>query len=395
MLFDADSLSDADAPDVDSDAERRALVALMLVPRVGWQRTRMLINYLKRPTAVFAASRSVLTNVPGIGPHTAEAIRAFQDHAAVDRQFERAAAMNVRLLTLWDDSYPKRLRHTYDPPPCLWMRGAMQAADRHAIAVVGTRRCTDYGKRITRTLTAALVQNGYTIISGLAFGIDAVAHKTALAENGRTIAVLGSGLARVYPQQHTRLADAIIESGAVLSEYTLDEDPNASNFPERNRIVSGLTLGTLVIESHERGGALITARLAVEQNREVFAVPGPVGAGASKGTNRLIQRGHAKLVLDADDILAELPPLPHSHERCSAATNDGESATGAASTKRPMPDLTEKEAQLYNILTRTPMHIDVLCARAGVPASEALVHLLQLEFKGIVEQTAGKQFLRR
>lgn len=395
MLFDADSLPDADAPDVDSDAERRALVALMLVPRVGWQRTRMLINYLKRPTAVFAASRSVLTNVPGIGPHTAEAIRAFQDHEAVDRQFERAAAMNVRLLTLWDDAYPKRLRHTYDPPPCLWMRGAMQAADRHAIAVVGTRRCTDYGKRITRMLTAALVQNGYTIVSGLAFGIDAVAHKTALAENGRTIAVLGSGLARVYPQQHTRLADAIAESGAVLSEYTLDEDPNASNFPERNRIVSGLTLGTLVIESHERGGALITARLAVEQNREVFAVPGPVGSGASEGTNRLIQRGHAKLVLDADDILAELPPLPHSHERRSSAKSDGESSAGPASPKRPMPDLTEKEAQLYNILTRTPMHIDVLCARAGVPASEALVHLLQLEFKGIVEQTAGKQFLRR
>lgn len=378
-LFDADPT----APDIDSDTERRALVALMLVPNVGWSRARTLIGHLKRPSAVFAASRSVLTQVPDIGPRTAEAICSFDDHEAVDQQFARAADMDVRLCTLWDADYPERLRHTYDPPPCLWIRGALAASDEHALAVVGTRRCTDYGKGVARDLTAALVQRGYTIVSGLAFGIDAVAHRTALKQGGRTLAVLGSGLARIYPQKHTRLAHRIADQGAVLSEYTLDEDPNASNFPERNRIVSGLTLGTLVVESHEKGGALITARLAVEQNREVFAVPGPVGQSASVGTNRLIQRAHAKLVLDVDDILAELPPPPADTENA---------ATSAA--PEPMPELSTPEQALYEALTREPVHLDVLCARAGIAPSQALVHLLQMEFKGVVEQRAGKQFRR-
>ena len=379
MLFDSDSA----APNVDSDTERRALVALMLVPNVGWSRARTLIGHLKRPSAVFAASQSVLTQVPGIGPRTASAIRSFSDHEAVDQQFDRADKMNVRLCTLWDADYPERLRHTYDPPPCLWIRGALLSSDEHALAVVGTRRCTDYGKDVARDLTAALVQNGYTIVSGMAFGIDAVAHRTALQQGGRTLAVLGSGLARIYPQKHTRLARRIADQGAVLSEYTLDEAPNASNFPERNRIVSGLTLGTLVVESHQKGGALITARLAVEQNREVFAVPGPVGRSASVGTNQLIQRGHAKLVLDVDDILAELPPPP---------TDADNAATTAA--PEPMPDLNATEQSLYEALANEPVHLDVLCARAGVTPSEALVHLLQLEFKGVVEQRAGKQFRR-
>jgi DNA processing protein len=378
-LFDADPT----APDVDSDAERRALVALMLVPNVGWGRARTLIGHLKRPSAVFEASAPVLKQVPGIGPRTAEAIRTFDNHTAVDRQFARADEMGVHLCTLWDTDYPERLRHTYDPPPCLWIRGALHPADTHALAVVGTRRCTDYGKGVARDLTAALVQHGYTIVSGLAFGIDAAAHRTALKQGGRTLAVLGSGLARIYPQKHTRLARRIEDQGAVLSEYTLDEDPNASNFPERNRIVSGLTLGTLVVESHEKGGALITARLAVEQNREVFAVPGPVGKSASVGTNRLIQRGHAKLVLNVDDILAELPPPPAS---------PGQAASSAE--PEPMPDLSAAEQSLYDALTNEPIHLDILCARAGVAPSEALVHLLQLEFKGVVEQRAGKQFRR-
>ncbi|MFO8232820.1 MAG: DNA-processing protein DprA [Longimonas sp.] len=377
-LFDADPT----APDVDSEAERRALVALMLVPNVGWSRARTLIGHLKRPSAVFSASASVLTQVPGIGPRTAAAICSFDDHAAVDRQFARADEMDVHLCTLWDTDYPGRLRHTYDPPPCLWIRGTLHPADTHALAVVGTRRCTDYGKGVARDLTAALVQHGYTIVSGLAFGIDAAAHRAALKQGGRTLAVLGSGLARIYPQKHTRLARRIEDQGAVLSEYTLDEDPNASNFPERNRIVSGLTLGTLVIESHEKGGALITARLAVEQNREVFAVPGPVGKSASVGTNRLIQRGHAKLVLNVDDLLAELPTPP--------TTTDSE----AAPPKEPPPDLSNAEQTLYDVLTNEPVHLDVLCARAGVAPSEALVHLLQLEFKDLVEQRAGKQFQR-
>ena len=367
-------------PDVDSDAERRALVALMLVPNVGWSRTRTLIQHLKRPTAVFNAAPSVLQQVPDIGPQTARAIQSFDDHDAVATQFERARAMDITLITLWDDAYPERLRMTYDPPPCLWVRGALRPTDTHALAVVGTRRCTDYGRAVTRDLAHALVQQGSTIVSGLAYGIDAVAHRTALKSGGRTLAVLGSGLGRIYPQKHTHLAHDIAEQGAVLSEYALDEDPNASNFPERNRVVSGLTLGTLIVESHAKGGALITARLAVEQNREVFAVPGPVGRSASEGTNRLIQRGHAKLVLTVDDLLEELPAPP--------ASDDPPAASPAA------VELDGAEATLYAALSDEPVHIDVLCATVGMSSSEALAHLFQLELKGVVEQRIGKQFCR-
>ena len=372
-------------PDVDSDAERRALVALMLVPNIGWSRARTLIQHLKRPTAVFEAAPSVLQQVPDIGPKTATAIRKFDDHDAVDEEFERASDMNVRLITLWDAAYPERLRQTYDPPPCLWIRGALHPSDTHALAVVGTRRCTDYGRGVARDLTRALVQQGYTIVSGLAYGIDAVAHRTALNAGGRTLAVLGSGLARIYPQKHTRLAHQITDQGAVLSEYALDEDPNASNFPERNRVVSGLTLGSLIVESHAKGGALITARLAVEQNREVFAVPGPVGRSASEGTNRLIQRGHAKLVLTVDDLLEELPPPPTA----DATANDVATP--------PPPEaaaLDGPEAALYDALGPKPVHIDVLCATVGMSSAEALALLFQLELKGLVEQRIGKQFCR-
>jgi DNA processing protein len=350
---------------------------------------RALLARFDAPSAVMSAARAALTQVPGVGPQTADRIRAFDDYAAVERQVERADQLGADLLAPWDEAFPRRLRQIYDPPAFLWLRGTLAPEDRRAVAIVGTRRCTDYGKRQAYRFAQALAQEGITVVSGLAYGIDGAAHRGALDAGGRTLAVLGSGVNRIYPQKHTELARRIVKQGALLSEYALDAAPDASNFPERNRIVSGLSAGTLVVESHEEGGALITARMAVEQNREVFAVPGPVGRSASVGTNRLIQRSHAKLVLSVEDLLEELNlPAPPS------GAENGSAKAGEPSGSTPPLDLSSEEQALYDALTGEPKHIDAVCAAADLSPSTALVHLLGLEFKGLVRQMAGKQFYR-
>ena len=279
------------------------------------------------------------------------------------------------------------LREIYDPPGFLWMRGTLPATDAPMVTVVGTRRCTDYGRAQAHHFGAELVRRGFTVVSGLAYGIDAAAHKGALDAGGRTLAVLGSGVGRIYPQKHTALAERIAENGAVLSEYALDAEPDASNFPERNRILSGLSLGTLVVESYSEGGALITARLAVEQNREVFAVPGAITKDSSLGTNRLIQRGHAKLIVDLDDLLEELPDVTvEAPEEVDADT--------VSSRPDPAVELSGDAETLYSALADTPVHIDELCEQTGLDPATALPTLLKLEFKGLVRQLAGKQFRR-
>ncbi len=364
--------------------ERRALIALSLVPGVGAGRMRALLAQFGSATEVMSASRAALAQVRGVGPQTAAAIAAFDDYAAVDRQLERADQIGATLLAPWDERFPARLRQIYDPPGLLWMRGTLTPDDARALAVVGTRRCSDYGRQQAYRFARALVQHGFTVVSGLAYGVDAAAHRGALDAGGRTVAVLGSGINRIYPTRHAGLARDIVEQGALLSEYPLDAAPDASNFPERNRIVSGMTLGTLVVESHREGGALITARLALEQNREVFAVPSALGRKAGVGTNRLIQRGHAKLVMDVDDIVEELE---------GEVAARGERPPAEAEPSAP-PDLNAVERKLYEALDSEPVHIDVLCDRLDLDASTALVYLLSLEFKGLVRQMAGKQFFR-
>lgn len=369
----------------DPAQEQRALIGLSLVPGIGAQRMRALLAVLDAPSEVFRASRSTLTQVDGVGTQTAEAILTFDDHAAVEQEMKRADQLDATLVSPWDERFPDRLREIYDPPAFLWMRGTLPATDAPMITVVGTRRCTDYGRTQAHHFAAELARRGFTVVSGLAYGIDAAAHRGALDAGGRTISVLGSGVGRIYPQKHTGLAKRITKSGAVLSEYRLDAEPDASNFPERNRILSGLSLGTLVVESYAEGGSLITARLAVEQNREVFAVPGAVTKDSSRGTNRLIQRGHAKLVLEVEDLLEELPTVVESGE------SDDEEVREAPD---PTEDLSDEEQQLYDALTDTPVHIDVLCEETGLDPSAALPTLLKLEFKGLVRQLAGKQFRR-
>jgi DNA processing protein len=359
--------------------EQRALIALSLVPGVGPGRIRTLVSHFGGAAAALSASRQALAAVPGIGPQTAAAIASFDGDDAVDAQLKRAEQADATLLPVWDERFPPLLRQIYDPPAFLWVRGALRPSDERAVAIVGTRRATEYGRRLAHEFAAALVRHGFTIVSGLAYGIDLAAHRGALEAGGRTLAVLGSGVDRIYPARHAGLAREVTAQGALLSEYPLGAEPDAPNFPRRNRIVSGLSLGTLVVEAYETGGALITARLAVEQNREVFAVPSPVHSKAGAGSNRLIQQGYAKLVLTVDDILVEL----------------GAGAEAAAAVPTPPPPaLHPVEQQLLDVLTAEPIHIDTLCLRTGLDPSTVLVHLLGLEFKGVVRQLAGKQFFR-
>ena len=393
----------------DDRAEKRALIGLSLVPGVGPGLLRALLARFGSAVEARNAPEHRLTKTPGVGPKTAEAIRAFDGADEVDEQLRRAERAEARLLPAWDERFPRRLRRIYDPPALLWMRGGLEPADRRAVAVVGTRRCSEYGRRLAHRFAGALAEHGCTVVSGLAYGIDRAAHEGALDAGGRTLAVFGTGIDRVYPSKHKQLARRIATGGrgALLSEFPLGAGPDRGHFPARNRVLSGLAAGTLVVESHEQGGALITARQATEQNREVFAVPGALTNDASAGTNRLIQRGHAKLVMEPEDLLSELnlpalstpqstPSASHASDGSPALPDDAERvpAADAASTDTATPDLEGPEQTLYEQLGPDPVHIDDLCEAAGMDASTALVHLLSLEFKGLARQMAGKQFYK-
>lgn len=360
--------------------EQRALVALSLVQGVGTGRLRALLSVFGTARAVRRARPAMLARVPGIGYRTAYRIAAFDDDASVAAQLERARRVGAELISIQDPRYPYLLRQIYDPPAFFWARGDLPKTDgpERAVAVVGTRRPSPYGKRAAHDLAGMLSRLGFTVVSGLAYGIDAVAHAAVLEAGGRTIAVLGSGVDRIYPSRHRRLAHEIARTGAVISEFPLGAKPDASNFPRRNRVVSGLCLGTVVVEAYQEGGALITGRLALEQNREVFAVPGPIFKQSSAGTHRLIQQGEAKLVHGVEDILEELGLTAQVAHETPTPTN--------------VATLAREERALCRVLTAEPMHIDALCAAADLDPSDALVHLLSLEFKGLVRQAAGKHF---
>ncbi|MFW5973386.1 MAG: DNA-processing protein DprA [Bacteroidota bacterium] len=365
-------------PAYDRD-EEQALVALSLVPGVGPWRIRSLLARFGRASAVFRAPYAALSAIPGIGPSTCEAIRTFDDSQAIENQMKCAAALGAALVVAGSEEFPRLLAETYDPPAFLWVRGDVSALHRPSVAVIGTRRPSDYGRRVAFEIAEALARSGITVVSGFAYGIDRRAHEGALAAGGRTAAVLGSGIDVIYPGSHVQLAESVVGSGCLVSEFPFGTKPDAPNFPRRNRIVSGLTLGTIVVEAHETGGALITARLAIEQNREVFAVPSPVHARTGSGTNRLIRDGHARLIETAEDVLLDLGLTDHA---------------GSQSEQPPPPQLSGLEEVLFDALTTEPVHIDSLGARTDLDSSTALVYLLNLEFKGLVRQMAGKQFFR-
>jgi DNA processing protein len=369
----------------------RDLLILSHIPGIGSNRLRALVNHFGDPHAVGSASARQLIRVEGIERKTALAVVSFfQGRAseAAERfasdQIARINGLGGRIVSYWDSDYPSNLKRIYDPPPLLFVRGEFTEVDSSSIAIVGTRNPSPYGTGLAERFATGIARLGLTVVSGLARGIDSTAHVATLRAHGRTIAVIGSGVDVIYPAENKPLAERIAEQGAVVSEYEMGAKPDAVNFPRRNRIISGMTLGTLVVETGHEGGAMITATTALDQNREVFAIPSAVTERRASGTNRLIKEGKALLTESVDDILGELGP------RIKSLLKDR-----AAVPFEPPQDLTLFERRLYDVVNEDPVHIDLLAERAGLSASETLVHLLSLEFKGIVRQLPGKMFHRK
>jgi DNA processing protein len=355
---------------------------LKSVPGVGNHLSKRLIKRFDSPQNVFRSSEKELLAVEGM---TAGRVAAIKRHKISDRvkaERERLADSRFHLVTLTDPAYPKLLRQIPDPPLFLYVYGELDDGVEK-IAVVGSRNATDYGLHAAADLSADLTILGLAIVSGMAIGIDTAAHEGALRAAGKTIAVLGSGLNRIYPPRNRKLFDRIAENGAVISEFALNSEPEAGHFPMRNRIISGMCLGTVVVEAARKSGSLITARLAAEQNREVFAVPGSVHSFKSVGTHTLIKQG-AKLVENAQDILEELPPLPQPTVHVRNSDTAGSSKT--------LPALDADETRVYGALGPYGVHIDELARKLSLAPARISSLLLQLELKGLVIQSPGKFF---
>lgn len=369
-------------------AQWREWLALRSVRGVGNVSFRMLLERFDSPQAVFAASVARLTDA-GFQPAVARAIVSFDQWGAVDAELEQIVRAGVRLVTQADSEYPKNLTHIHDPPPFVYIRGSLEPQDQVAVAIVGARSASPYGRDVTRQLARDLAHRRVTVVSGLARGIDAEAHRAALEAGGRTIGVLGSGLDVLYPSEHRRLAQDMTQHGAVISEFALGSQPEAGNFPYRNRVISGLSLGTVVIEAAEKSGSLITARCALEQNREVFAVPGHITASRSRGPHDLIKQG-AKLVEGVEDILVEIAPTVPVR----AEAQDGTGAVSGQPGLSAIAALEPDEELLVKLFDGEPLHVNVLIARSGLGPARVLEVLLGLELKGMVSQLPGTHFTR-
>jgi DNA processing protein len=364
--------------------EKAWWLALHLVPGVGRITFKKLVGYFGHPRDVMLATGGQLTRVTGIGPKIAQAITGFQAPRVVEREMRAAKAAGCQIITQDDEGYPSLLKTIEDPPPVLYIKGDLGDPTAPGVAVVGSRRPSTYGKVVAEQLARGLAACGVTVVSGLARGIDSVAHMNSLEGGGRTIAILGCGLSYMYPPENRRMAERISQQGAVVSEFPMATKPDRLNFPLRNRTISGLSLGTVVVEAGERSGALITAQWALEQGREVFAVPGNVTAPTSRGTNRLIKMG-AKLVEGVDDILEELPQyaLGGKHDRAPAQREFCQA------------DSTPDERHLLEVLDPVEArHIDWIIEQAHFPTSLVSSLLLRLELEGKVAQLPGKLFLK-
>jgi len=357
-------------------------LALSLTPGVGSTLMRRLLDRFKTPEAVFHAPAKELLKIEGLGEKVAEEIRKGPLEKVVERELYLLREIGGRVITLKDEEYPKRLRDIYDPPALLYVRGELKKEDEFAVSIVGSRKTTPYGRWFTEKLSQELARYGMTIVSGMARGIDSLAHWGAISGGGRTIAVLGCGVDVIYPSENRNLFAKIIDHGAILSEFPIGSRPEGGHFPRRNRIISGLSIGVVVVQASEKSGSLITAGYALEQGREVFAVPGNVGTESSRGTHRLIKEG-AKLVESSEDILEEILP---QWKREGEATPKVEA---------PRPDLTQEEKILYELLGETPLHIDVMIRESRLDPGKVSSLLLNLELKGLVSQWPGKCFSRK
>lgn len=365
----------------------RPWLMLRAIPGVGDAILLKLVQAMGSPDAVLSATAAGLEGI-GCRPSLIEAIHHGPDANAVtelDRELAALQHRQITVLTYLDPQYPAPLKTIPDPPPLLYLQGTLLESDRHAVAIVGTRKVSSAGRVLAEELACELAGMGFTIVSGLARGVDAAAHRGALAGKGRTLAVMGCGLDRTYPADHGSLRAQIERQGAVLSELPLGSAPHSYHFPRRNRIISGLSLGVVVTEAAVESGSLITARLAGEQGREVFAVPGFVKAENSRGPNSLLKDG-ARLVESAQDILDELLPQLDTAFR--------ERLGDRARVPRPAMQLGTEEAMVYDALSVLPQSVDDVIRRSGLPAAQVAALLLSLELKNCVRQLPGNEYVR-
>jgi len=364
------------------DKTKRSLILLNMLEGVGYIRLKALLSAFGTAEEVLNAKERDLLNVKGIGRNISGQIVNAKNYCDIDRELSLIEKDNVDIISIFDSTYPANLKQIYDPPIILYVKGSLKKEDDLAIAIIGSRRCTNYGIRMAEKLGRDLSLNNITIVSGMAKGIDSAAHRGAIEAKGRTIAVLGNGLSYVYPPENKTLAASIAQNGAVISEFAMDMPPHKKNFPQRNRTISGLSKAVIVVEAAAKSGALITADFALEQGREVFAVPGAAGAAASGGTNNLIRQG-AKLVESCDDVLDELGFLT----KTAASTKTAYTAEAGRFEN-------DVERNIYKFLSDEPCNIDDIKETLSVELKEAKLALLNLEMKHFIRQLPGRLYVR-
>jgi DNA processing protein len=363
---------------------REALVALNMIEGVGPVRVRQLLEHFGEAPAILAASQHELMRVRGIGADTAESIAHWEKSIDLSGELKRITDFGCHILIQSDEDYPELLKQIYDPPIVLYVKGTLNAKDKNSVALVGSRMTTPYGLEVARKLSYQLAYIGVTVVSGGARGIDTAAHQGAISAKGRTIAVLGTGINLVFPPENAALFERVAANGAVVSQFPFNRNADKQSFPIRNRIVAGMTLGTVVVEANLTSGALITANMAVEAGRQVFAVPGRIDSPRSKGCHELIKKG-AKLCEGAEDILSEFEYLFPASNRPAGASETG---------ILPALNLSENEQKVYDALEKEESNIDEVIRRSGLPSSAVSVALLSLEMKRLVRQLPGKMFNR-
>lgn len=359
------------------------LKLLLSVDGIGPGKFRNLLSKFKSTEKILNSSYNSLLDAEGVSTNIAKRIVRVSDNYNLirentERELVKLQKLNASIITIWDKEFPAILKNIYDPPLLIYVLGKIEKIDELSVAIVGTRQPTNYGKLQAERIASEISLQGITVVSGLARGIDSIAHEAAVKNKGRTIAIIGSGLDVIYPPENKKLFEAISKEGAVISEFELGAQPDAANFPKRNRLIAGLSLGVIVIETGAAGGAMQTASLALDQNKEVFAVPGNLGVRQSEGTNLLIQKGEAKLVRSAEDVLVELElklkPIIGKN------------------IPKPKIDLNLFEEKIINALDTEALHIDKIASATNISTSDCLVHLLSLEFKGMIKQLPGKVF---
>ena len=361
-------------------------LALTLVPGIGARTFHRLIQRFGSPDRVFTARRSHLEQVPGLKKGSIDAIGSRALIETAEKEMLRLRSLGIRMIQWGTEEYPPFLSNIADPPPLFYVKGKLLQEDERSVAVVGSRQASAYGLNVCKKLCRELAWQGWTVVSGMARGIDSAAHLGALKGGGRTLAVLGSGLDVVYPAENRKLSQQIAASGAIISEFPLGTPPEPGNFPVRNRIISGLSLGVVVVEAAAKSGSLITARMALEQGRQVFAVPGPIDRPGVEGTHRLIKEG-AKLVERAEDVIEELLPMVAARSPVEAVVRKG-------SQTNLHPELSEREKQLWELLGMDPVHIDAIARQLEFSVSHTAELLLRLELRGLVKQLPGTFFMR-